>query len=262
MFGGAGRDSGTEEGLSARQVNRFRGQTDRTVRVCEKPLHGCCFLQNADCVDSICVCVCVLTYANSSRRKRAGVRMTEILSYQPDNLLPGHELLRKWLLWPELMWYTQVLKALQTHTGNYLSADGFTAQENIFPPTWDKYFDTCTVIILLIICFQTFFFSPTCRNVCLWSQRGVQTYHSPCSHLLVKEYTDPLIYLFSCEKSGTITNIHLYKMKFEWVLAISEVMKKGRYCHLENRSTIGRSLSQNLCFMRFFLCVHDIWEKV
>ena len=58
---------------------------------------------------SVCVCVCVclcecvttlpvLTYVNSGGRKRAGVRMTELLSYQPDNLLLGHALLRKWRL--------------------------------------------------------------------------------------------------------------------------------------------------------------------
>lgn len=31
--------------------------------------------------------------------------MTELLSYQPDNLLPGQMFLRKWSLQSELMWY-------------------------------------------------------------------------------------------------------------------------------------------------------------
>lgn len=88
-----------KEGLSARQANRFRGQD--WTGLSEYVRNRCTAAAFCKCVDSVCVLVntlSVLTYANSSGRKRAGVRMTEILSYQPDNLLPGHALLRKWRL--------------------------------------------------------------------------------------------------------------------------------------------------------------------
>lgn len=57
------------------------------------------------CVRAFLTALPMLPYVNGGERKRAGVRMTELLSYHPDDPLPGHMVSRKWRLRPAVVWF-------------------------------------------------------------------------------------------------------------------------------------------------------------
>lgn len=103
------REGHRGRGGSTCQVNSFRGLTSNLWETTALRLlssnRWVCWQRLCGFV-SVCVSPLSLCWhnVNSGGRKGAGVRMTELLSYQPDNLLPGHALLRKWWLWPELRW--------------------------------------------------------------------------------------------------------------------------------------------------------------
>ena len=88
---------------SACQVNRFRGITNSTAcrGLWETTAAAFCKPLTA-LVSPLCLCWHMLI---AGEGKGQGVRMTELLSYSPDNMLPGHALGRKWRLRPELMWW-------------------------------------------------------------------------------------------------------------------------------------------------------------
>lgn len=100
------------EAVGAHATGSEDKQTLWPVRGCEKTPPPLLLLPPppplSDCVSTARVRVFLtalpmLTYVNRGERKRAGVRMTELLSYHRDNLLPGHLVSRKWRLRPAVM---------------------------------------------------------------------------------------------------------------------------------------------------------------
>ena len=81
------------------QVNRSRALMGRTASWSLG--ENMTLLQISAFVDTVCVCATtqpMLTYVNSSERKREGAGMTELLSKLRNSPLPGLSVSRKWHL--------------------------------------------------------------------------------------------------------------------------------------------------------------------